>query len=148
MLIGFMVVTPFALIAHFLAIFTDKQKAVAMLGPTVTTIAKSMQQFFPPKVNSASEFDLFILKCQKMKRIWGILYDYPIESPDQNTVKLTIKNCPFADALIKLKVPEFGHFMCQGDWEVAIDNSEKWKFERSCTIATGGTICDFTYKRI
>ncbi|MBU4262933.1 MAG: L-2-amino-thiazoline-4-carboxylic acid hydrolase [Proteobacteria bacterium] len=146
--IGFIVATPFALLTHLISIFTGKQKAVTILGPKVTIFAKSMQQFFPPKINNASEFELFKTKLKDKQKIWSVLYDYPIEYPDENTAKLIIKNCPFAEAMIKLNISEFGHYMCQGDWEVAKDNSEKWKFERSCTIGTGGTICDFTYKRI
>ncbi|MFH2091645.1 MAG: L-2-amino-thiazoline-4-carboxylic acid hydrolase [Pseudomonadota bacterium] len=146
--IGFIVATPFALLTHLISISTCKQKAVTILGPKVTILAKSMQQFFPPKINHASEFDLFKTKLKDKQKIWNVLYDYPIEYPDENTAKLVIKNCPFAEALIKLNISELGHYMCQGDWEVAKDNSEKWKFERGCTIGTGGTICDFTYKRI
>lgn len=146
--IGVIVVTPFALLTYFLSIFAGKQKAVTILGPTVITFAKLMQQFFPPKINKASEFDLFKSKLKKRQKIWSLLYDYPIELPDQNTVKLIIKKCPFAEALIKLNISEFGYYMCQGDWEVAKDNAEKWKLERTCTIATGGKLCDFTYKRV
>lgn len=145
---GFVVVAPIAFLTYFISFFTGKQRATAILGPTVTILAKSMQQFFPPKINKASEFDLFKSKLKGKQKIWSILYDYPIDCSNENTAKLVIKNCPFAEAIIKLNISEIGYYMCQGDWEVAKDNSDKWKFERSCTIATGGTACDFTYKRI
>ena len=145
---GFFIVTPFALFTHLISVFTGKQKAVAILGPTVTIFAKSIQQFFPPKIIKASEFDLFKSKLKDKHKIWSILFDYPIEYPDENTAKLVIQNCPFAKSMTKLKVSELGYYMCQGDWEVAKENSEKWEFERTCTIGTDGTICDFTYKRI
>ncbi|MCG8334229.1 MAG: L-2-amino-thiazoline-4-carboxylic acid hydrolase [Proteobacteria bacterium] len=146
--IGFIVVAPIALLTYFVSFFTGKQKAVEILGPKVTMIAKLMQQFFPPKISSASEFSLFKSKLKDKRKIWSMLYDYPIEYPDDNTVKLMVKNCPFAEAIVKLNIPEFGCYMCQGDWEVAKDNSDKWTFERNCTIGTGGTVCDFTYKQI
>ena len=109
---------------------------------------KLLQQFFPPKIYKASEFELFKIRLKDKQRLWGLIYDYPIEHLDDNTVQLNIKNCPFAEAMFKLKVSEFGPYMCRGDWEVAKDNSDKWLFERSCTIATGGKICDFTYKKL
>ena len=146
--IGLIVATPFALIYHIISLFIGKQKTVTFLGPWMTIFAKSLQQFFPPKIYDASEFELFKSKLKDKQRLWSILYDYPIEYPDDDTAKLNIINCPFAEAINKLKISEFGHYICQGDWEVAKKNSEKWLFERSCTIATGGTICDFTYKRV
>lgn len=146
--VGLIVVAPIALFTYLISFFTGKQRAVAILGPKTTIFAKLLQQFFPPKINSASEFDLFRSKLKGKQKIWSVLYDYPIEHSDENIVKLVIKNCPFAEAIIKFKIPEFGYYMCQGDWEVAKDNSDKWTFERSCTIGTGSTLCDFTYKRI
>ncbi|MEH0022837.1 MAG: L-2-amino-thiazoline-4-carboxylic acid hydrolase [Desulfobacter sp.] len=146
--IGFLVATPIALLTLLVSLFTGKQRAISILGPKVTIVAKSAQQFFPPKISNASEFELFKTKLKDKQKIWSVLYDYPIEFPDENTAKLVVKNCPFAEAVIKLNICEFGYYMCQGDWEVAKDNSDKWEFERRCTIATGGTLCDFTYKRI
>ena len=146
--IGFLVAFPLALITHVISPFIGKQKAVALLGPVATAYAKLLQQFFPPKIYKASEFELFKIRLKDRQRLWGLIYDYPIEHLDDNTVQLNIKNCPFAEAMFKLKVSEFGPYICQGDWEVAKDNSDKWLFERSCTIATGGKICDFTYKKL
>lgn len=146
--IGFIVAIPVAVPTHLLSLFTGKEKAVKILGPSVTAMAKLLQQFFPPTISKASEFDRFKSRLYDRQKIWGLLYDYPVEYPDEDTAKLVIKNCPFAEALIHLNISEFGHYMCEGDWEVAKDNAEKWQFERNCTIGTGGTICDFTYKRI
>ncbi len=148
LLIGFAVAAPVALLTHLLSIYTGKQKAVELLGPAVTILAQGMQQFFPPKIHNASEFDLFKSKLRDKQKIWRMLYDYPIEYPDEDTAQLVIRNCPFAEAVVHLKISEMGYYMCRGDWEVAKVNSGKWKFERRCTIGTGGTLCDFTYKRI
>lgn len=147
-LIGFIVVMPFAFLTLILAIFIGKQKAVRILGPLVTICAKSIQQLFPPKIKTSLEFDLFKSKLKKKQKIWKILYDYPIEYPNKDTANLFIENCPFAEAMNKLDISELGHYMCQGDWEVAKENSEKWIFKRSCTIGTGGSLCDFSYRRI
>ncbi len=148
LLIGFAVATPVALLTHLLSIYTGKQKAVERIGPGITMLAQSMQQFYPPKINTAAEFDIFKSGMKEKQKVWRLLYDYSIEYPDEDTVKTVIKKCPFAEAIVNLKIPEIGYYMCQGDWEVAKANSEKWKFERSCTIGTGGALCDFTYKRI
>lgn len=147
-LIGFTVAAPVALLTHMLSFFMGKENAVKRIGPGVTLLARSLQQFFPPKIDNASEFDLFKLKLNHKQKIWRILYDYPIEYPDDDTAKLIIRKCPFAEALENLNISEMGYYMCQGDWEVAKANSGKWQFERHCTVATGGTVCDFTYKRI
>ncbi len=147
-IIGLIVATPFAILTYILSVFMSKQKAIKFLGPAATFFAKTGQQFFPPKIKDSSEFDKFKVKVKDKQKIWRILYDYQIEYPDENTVKLPVRNCPFADALKILKISEFGTYICQGDWEVAKDNSDKWKFERSCQIGTGGKICDFTYIRI
>ncbi len=118
------------------------------MAPGVTKLAKSMQQFFPPKIDNASEFENFKTRLKDKRRIWRLLFDYPIDHIDAHTVKLSIQNCPFVEAAIKLKLPELGPHICQGDWDVAKDNSEKWTFERSGTIGTGCEICDFVYKQI
>lgn len=146
--IGFIVATPIALVTYFVSFFIGKQKAVEVLGPKVTMVAKFMQQFFPPKIRNASDFSLFKSKVKDRQKVWSMIYDYPIEYPDDNTVKLVIQNCPFAEAIVKLNISEFGYYMCQGDCEVAKDNSDKWMFERNSTIGTGGIVCDFIYKRI
>ncbi len=147
-LIGFLTAAPISLITHTLSIFVGKQQAVKIIGPVVTIIAKTMQKFFPPIIKDASEFDHFKSKLKDKQKIWGLLFDYDIEYIDINTVRLPIQNCPFAEAISKLNIPELGQHMCRGDWLVAEDNIEKWRFKRNCTIGTGGTICDFTYCRV
>jgi hypothetical protein len=149
--IGLLVVAPIAVFTHVLALVIGKERAVGKLGGVVTMCAKSLQQFFPPTITNASEFDRFKEQVKPqylLYKIWSILYDYHVEYPDDDSVLLVIKNCPFANALKIVKLPEFGVYMCQGDWEVAKDNSQKWKFERTGTIGTGCEICDFKYIRI
>ena len=146
--VGLIVAFPVALLTHITSFIIGKQRTIILFGPWVTIFAASLQQFFPPKIHKSSEFELFKSKVKDKQRIWRLLYDYPIEYPDDNTVQLNIENCPFAEALKTLKISEFGYYICQGDWKVAKNNSDKWLFERSCTIATGGKICDFTYKKI
>lgn len=147
-IIGFVVVLPFAIITHIGSIFIGKQKMVEKFGPWVTAIAKSTQQFFPPKIHHASEFDIFKEKVKSRQKIWRLLYDYPIEFPDEDTVLLTTCNCPFVEAIKTLKISELGPYACQGDFEVAKDNAHVWKFERKCQIGTGDNFCDFKYMRI
>ena len=149
--IGLIVVAPIASLTYLLSLAVGKHKAVKKLGFLVTICAKSLQQFFPPKINNASEFDIFKEKVKPqyaIYKIWSILYDYSVEYPDENSVLLLLRNCPFADALKIFKLDEIGPYMCQGDWEVAKDNSKKWKFERKGAIGKGCEVCDFKYIRI
>jgi len=146
--VGLIVAFPVAILTQLTSFIIGKQRTIKYFGPWVTIFAASLQNFFPPKINKSSEFELFKSKVKDKQRIWGLLYDYTIESPDNNTVQLNIKNCPFAEALKILKISEFGYYVCQGDWKVAKNNSDKWLFERRGSIATGGKICDFTYKKI
>ena len=145
--IGFLITAPIFFITHTLSILVGKQDAVRIIGPAVTIIAKAMQTFFPPTIKDASEFDQFKRRLKGRQKIWGLLFDYDIEYIDTNMVRLPIRNCPFAEAIFKLKIPELGPYMCRGDWLVAEDNIEKWAFKRNCTIGTGGIVCDFTYCR-
>ena len=149
--IGLLAVAPIAGLTYLFAFMMGKQQAVQRLGGVVTQYAKLFQQFFPPTISKASEFDLFKEKVKPqhpLYKVWSLLYDYPVEYPDDDSVLLVIKNCPFSDALKMLKLPEFGEYMCQGDWEVARENSHKWRFERTGTIGTGCEVCDFWYIRI
>lgn len=149
--IGLLVVAPIAIAAYTLALGIGKERAVNRLGRLVTWYAKSLQQFFPPRINDASEFDLFKERAQPhspLYKLWSILYDYPVECPDDDSVLLVVTNCPFADALKLVNLHELGESMCQGDWEVARDNAHKWTFERNGTIGTGCEVCDFKYIRI
>ena len=146
-IVGFMLVSPFGLMVSVFALFIGRQSAIKFWGPSLTLLAKRAVNFTVPKIESASEFDLFKSKLLANLESWKPLFDVSIAHQDKNTLKLHMTNCPFCEVSNHLGLSEFGPYICQGDWEVAKDNADKWDFERQHQIGTGDSFCDHTYKR-
>lgn len=140
-------VFPFALMIYLLSPFIGKDKAIKLIGPLATYVAKFALIFFVPRIKGASEFHLVSSKIKERYWLWKPLFDYSIAYQNQNLVQLHVSYCPFYEALNKLRLKEMGPYICQGDWEIAKDYSDKWDFDRVHQIGTGDNFCDHTYKR-
>lgn len=146
-LVGFIVVVPFALMTYIFSLFIGRERAVKFWGPSFTSIAKSSLKWFIPNIKDASEFDRFAPGMKANQKFWKPIFDFSIASPDSNTVKLHVTNCPFCEVLRTLGLSEMTPYVCQGDREFAKDHADKWDFERMHQIGTGDSFCDHTYKR-
>jgi hypothetical protein len=146
-MIGLITVLPVALKVWLTTPFLGKEKAVARWGPGITAMAKWSLRFWVPRIASAADFDVFRRKMKANFRRWKPLFDIDIEQEDRNTLKLRVKNCPFCQALFRLRLPEMAPYVCEGDWEMARDNTDKWNFQRCQQIGTGDRYCDHTYLR-
>ncbi|MCP4113425.1 MAG: L-2-amino-thiazoline-4-carboxylic acid hydrolase [Desulfobacteraceae bacterium] len=146
-IIGFSFGIPYVLIVKYLALFSGKEKAVQLAGEHITRMAKGSLKYWVPKTDNASEFDLFRSKMKANIRMWSFIFDVSVEKDDQDTFKITVSNCPFCEAFMKMGMPELAPYVCQGDWEKAKDNEDRWEFEREHQIGTGHSFCDHTYKR-
>jgi hypothetical protein len=147
-IVGYMVVSPFVVAAYLLSIIFGYHKAVEIVGPIATGLAKLSLRFWVPKINNSSEFDSFQAKMKKNFHLWRPFYDIEISVETGDLFKLYISNCPFCEALNRLKLSKLSECVCNGDWAVAQDNTDKWIFERNCQIGTGDSFCDHTYKRL
>jgi predicted ArsR family transcriptional regulator len=147
-IIGYIVVSPFVVASKFLSIFLGKQKAIEVVGPRLTKSAKRFLKFWIPKIDGAEDFASFPAKMKKNFRLWEPLYDIEISEESNDVFKLHVSNCPFCEALNRLGMSKLSPYVCEGDWAIARDNADKWKFERNYQIGTGDSYCDHTYKRI
>lgn len=143
-----MVVSPFVVASKFLSIFLGQEKALEVVGPRLTKSAKRALKFWVPKIDDAKDFDSFPEKMKKNFRLWEPLYDIKISDESKDVFKLHVSNCPFCEALNRLGMSKLSPYVCEGDWAIAQDNADKWKFERIYQIGTGDSYCDHTYKRI
>ncbi len=146
-LVAFIVVGPFILCIKILSFFSSREKAIEIMSPIIVKVAKIFVRILVPNVKNATDFD--ILKdtiTKRASRLWPF-YDISIAENNDNLLKLHVANCPFAELAIRLGYIDIGPFVCQGDWEVAKDNINKWDFERKHQIGTGDSYCDHTYKR-
>lgn len=146
-LTGILVGGPFILMTYLLSVFIGKERAVRIVGPILTSIAKVMLGAFIPKIKDASEFDKFSPGMKKNFWLWKPFYDFDVAQEDSNVFKLKVYNCPFCEVVIKSGLPELGPHICQGDWEIAKENKDKWTFMRTHQIGTGDRFCDHTYLR-
>ncbi len=146
-LIGFIVVSPFILLVYLTSIFVGKEKAIKIYGPSATFVSKQAIKLFVPKIGSADHFDSFSAGMRANFWLWKPFYDFDIAEEDQNIFKLHVLNCPFCECLGSFGLKDLSPYVCEGDWAVARDNSDKWDFERSHQIGTGDSFCDHTYKR-
>jgi len=145
---GIIVVSPFVVASKLLSIFLGEQKAIETIGPIVTDCAKQSLKFWVPKIDDPKDFDSFPSKMEKNFRIWKPFYDIKISEETNDVFKLHVSNCPFCEVLNKFGLKRLSAYVCEGDWAIAQDNSDKWIFKRNYQIGTGDKYCDHTYKRI
>ncbi len=143
-----MVVIPFVVTLKCLSIFFGQDKAIEVVGPRLTKSAKRFLKFWVPKIDNAKDFDSFPAKMKKNFRLWELFYDIEISEESHDVFKLRVLNCPFCEALNRLGNSKLSPYACEGDWAIARENVDKWKFERNCQIGTGDSYCDHTYQRI
>ena len=146
-ILGMIIVLPTVIKVHAFSLFEEKEKAVTRFGPSVTAMAKWSLRFWVPKLKDASDFGLFASRMKARFWLWKPFYDITVVRDDENTFELRVENCPFCEAFNKFGLPALGPYLCQGDWEMAKENSDKWQFKREHQIGTGDGFCDHTYLR-
>jgi hypothetical protein len=145
--VGFLVASPFIVLTYLSAVCVGRERSVEFWGPVLTRYAKGIVKLTVPNIHDASEFDRFASELKTRFQFWKPVYDYSVAYEDRNTLKMSFVNCPFCEALKSVGLSELSPYVCQGDWAVAKDNTDKWTFERQHQIGTGDDFCDHTYKR-
>ena len=145
---GLLIASPLCIIAKTLSLFVGKQRAIELVGPSVTTVVRIIAEVsLIPKIHHPVEFGTFVKKMKSNLHNLRLLHDVSVEYEDKDTIVLNFKNCPHCEAFCSLGMPEFGPYACDSDWVIAQKNAEMWSFERSHQIGTGDTYCNHTYKR-
>jgi hypothetical protein len=147
-IIGIIVVLPFVIAVKILSVFIGKQKSIGKIGPVATAIAKQTLKCWVPKISGPGDFDSFPSKMKRNFKLWRPFYDIEVSEENRDVFKLYVSNCPFCEALNGFGLPDMSAYVCEGDWAIAQDNSDKWVFERAHQIGTGDSFCDHTYRRI
>ncbi len=146
-LAGFLIVFPFMVTTKFLSLFIGNEKAVKLIGPYTTKTAKKMLRYWVPSIERPEDFDKFSIKMKKKFWLWKPFYDIEIIHDNSDVFQLHITNCPFCEVLNNFGFEKLSKYVCEGDWEIAKENSDKWLFERSHQIGSGDEYCNHTYKR-
>jgi hypothetical protein len=146
--IGFITVAPFIMAAKLLAPVVGEEKAITIIGPVVTAVAKLSLKLSMPRIKSDDDFDKFQVKMERTLWLWKPLFDVDIAERNRDLLKLRVSNCPFCQVLSACGQRRLSPFICQGDWAFAETNRDKWRFARSHQIGTGDHFCDHTYKRL
>lgn len=147
-IIGYMVVLPYVVALKCASILLGQERAIEVIGPKLTQSAKRSLRFWVPEIENAKDFDSFRGKMKKNFRLWELLFDIEILEESKDVFKLHVSNCPFCEALNRLGMSKLSPYVCEGDWAIARDHSDKWRFERKYQIGTGDSHCDHSYKRI
>lgn len=142
------VVLPFVTAVKMLSIVIGQQEAIRKIGPMATAFAKYTLKYWVPNMIGPEDFDSFPGKMKDNFKFWRPFYDIEVFEENRDVFKLYVSNCPVCEALNGFGLPELNRYVCEGDWAIARDNSEKWVFERAHQIGTGDRFCDHTYKRI
>lgn len=146
-IIGIAVIGSFIIMVYLFSIFIGKEKAIRLWGPITTKMAKFSLKLWIAEIKDPSEFNQFSSRMKKNFWLWRPFYDFTVAQEDSNVFKLHIYNCPFCEVIIKSGLPELAPYLCQGDWEDAKENQDKWSFARSHQIGTGDSFCNHTYLR-
>lgn len=144
---GTIVLMPLIITFHVLRLTRGRDYAVRSCGHRATAMAKAALRSWVPDIKEPSEFDVFRAGLKGNFRFWQLLFDISVIRDDKDAISLKLTNCPFCEPLRKLGCPELARHVCQGDWEVARQNADKWVFSREHQIGTGDTFCDHTYSR-
>lgn len=73
-------------------------------------------------------------------------FSYRFNSDTSRDLEFDMLKCPYADYCKKYGCEEIAHIFCKND-EYAYGSLPGIKFIRTKTIGTGGSCCDFKYKR-
>lgn len=73
-------------------------------------------------------------------------FSYRFHSDTSRDLEFDMLKCPYADYCKKYGCEEITHIFCKND-EYAYGNLPGIKFIRTKTIGTGGSCCDFRFKR-
>ncbi len=147
-IIGILIVFPFIFVTKSLSFIVGQNKAIEIIGPIATKFAKQSLKFWVPQISGPDDFDSLPSKMKANLWIWRPFYDIEIVQENNDVFKLHVSNCPFCEALNNFGLSKLSAYICEGDWAIARDNSDKWIFERNYQIGTGDSFCDHTYKRI
>jgi hypothetical protein len=146
--VGFLTVAPFIVATKLLAAVVGVEKAVAIIGPMVTGVAKLSLKLSMPRIATKEEFDMFTVKMERTLKLWKPFFDVEIAERNRDLLKLRIANCPFCEVLSACGQEGLSPYVCQGDWDFAEANRDKWQFARRHQIGSGDRFCDHTYKRL
>ncbi len=145
---GIIVVLPFVIAVKILSVFMGHKEFIRKIGPVATALAKRTLKYWVPNISGPEDFDSFPIKMKNNFKLWRPFYDIEVSEENRDVFKLYVSNCPFCEALNGFGLPDLSAYVCEGDWAIAHDNSDKWAFERVHQIGTGDRFCDHTYKRI
>ncbi|MEW6220633.1 MAG: L-2-amino-thiazoline-4-carboxylic acid hydrolase [Thermodesulfobacteriota bacterium] len=141
-------VGPFILFVQIGRFLVGKERAVALCGPYGTALAKAFLAIILPRIERPEEFPRLVAGAKARFWLWQPLYDFEVRQDNDDTLELAIWNCPFCELLSLAGVPELNRHVCQGDWEFAQDNQDKWVFARTREIGKGDPYCNHTYRRL
>ena len=117
---GLLIAGPFCVIAKTLSLFVGKQKAIELVGPSVTTVVTIIAEVsLIPKIHHPVEFVTFVKKMKSNLHNLRLLHDVSVEYEDKDTIVLNFKNCPHCEAFCSLGMSEFGLYACYSDWVIA-----------------------------
>jgi hypothetical protein len=139
--------SPLIVHVYLRSIFIGRKEAIASAGPALTRAAKRSLRYWVPALERPEDFDRFAPSMKSRFRLWKPLFDIAVLEETRDKFKLRVFNCPFCEVLKASGLRELGPYVCEGDWVVARDNSDKWTFERERQIGTGDDFCDHTYMR-
>jgi hypothetical protein len=139
--------SPMIVFVYLTAIFIGKKRAAALVGPSLTRAAKRSLRYWVPRIDGPENFDKFAPAMKSRFRLWKPLFDIGIQEDSANVFRIRVSNCPFCEVLISAGLRDLAPSVCEADWAVARDNSDKWYFNREHQIGTGDAFCDHTYIR-
>lgn len=139
--------SPLIVFVHLSSLFIGRRKSISVAGPILTRAAKQSLRYWVPGIDRPEDFDKFAPTMKARIRFWKLLYDVEITAETADLFQVRIANCPFYEVLAAVGLRELGPYLCEGDWEKARENSNKWSFARKHQIATGDLFCDHTYMR-
>lgn len=131
----------------YLTFMFGKKRAIKLWGPFMTFLAKQSLNFWVPKLKNSKDFNQFPSRMKANFWLWRPFFDIHITEETNDVFKLYIKNCPFCEVISKVGLSELNPYVCEGDWAMARENKDKWKFDRKHQIGTGDNFCDHTYIR-
>jgi hypothetical protein len=113
--VAFLIVAPFIGASQLLGRVVGERKALNIIGPMVTRIAKLSLWISMPRIEAGEDFGVFAAKMKQTLSLWRTCFDVEVAAQNDDMLRLRVANCPFCEVLNALGQSRLSPYLCQGD---------------------------------
>ena len=137
---------PFVVVYKFLQLFSGRKKAGKKVGSLLLHFGAVIVRCSLPAKKYNMDFNQFRERIRQSFLQFPMLYDIRCIEETPDSIMFETRNCPLTAALKFMGVPELAPCLCGGDFLVAKENHDSWRFQRTHSLGTDGVACNHHYR--